>query len=520
VWPNVTCVGQRVWQPLGPLHPNYSYTLCDYCSPTLPDRLVREISILGRRANANQRSKPPTPELSAYILNVIFLIYLQRALCTVLFCRAGPIMWAARLVRVLTVALAVPLLSLPIQSAFAQTLTLNVTPTSVLLGHSIKFSGTESPICEGCEILGYTTWGGQGCGGWWSYLAFDTHEYSGYYESTIWIDPTKYTARQYFAFSYSLHPDSTIISNCASFSVLPAIASGVPIVWRPSSGIWYVRQVDGSSWSQQWGKSGDVSFVGDVDGDGSGDLIVWRPSARMWYVLESSTGYDPSKALRIQWGASGDTPLVGDVDGDGRVDLIVWRPSNGYWYVLKSTTGYSPSQALRIQWGTSGDAPLVGRFDSDARADLIVWRQSTGMWYVLKSTTGYDRSKAFQVQWGTSGDKPLVGDVDGDGLADLIVWRPSNGYWYVLQSYYGYGQSQALRIQWGTFTDKPLVGGYDNDWRVDLAVFRPSSGYWYVLKSSVSYDRASASRFQYGMSGDRPLMTGPSGCLWCTVTPS
>jgi hypothetical protein len=53
----------------------------------------------------------------------------------------------------------------------------------------------------------------------------------------------------------------------------------------------------------------------------------------------------------------------------------------------------------------------------------------------------------------------------------------------------------------------------------DLVVWRPSSDVWYVLKSSANYDRGSAARIQYGMSGDRELMMGPTGCLWCAVTP-
>jgi subtilisin family serine protease len=305
-----------------------------------------------------------------------------------------------------------------------------------------------------------------------------------------------------------------------AFYMTKALALGDLVVWRPSSGRWYVRHQDGSSWTQQWGTNGDVPFVADVDSDGLGDLILWRPSNGHWYVLQSSKSYSPSQALRVQWGTRGDTPLVADVDGDGRADLIVWRPSNGYWCALKSTTNYDRSKALWIQWGASGDKPLVGRFDSDARADLIVWRPSNGYWYVLKSSTGYSAPQAFRVQWGVSTDKPLVGDVDGDGLADLIVWRPSNGYWYALQSTKSYSPSQALRIQWGTSTDKPLVGAYDSDGRVELVVWRPSNGVWYVLKSTASYDRASAARVQWGTSGDRPLMMGPLGCLWCTVAPS
>jgi hypothetical protein len=281
-----------------------------------------------------------------------------------------------------------------------------------------------------------------------------------------------------------------------------------PTVWRASNGYWLVRYQDGSSWSRQWGASGDVPLVGDVDGDGAGDLIVWRPSNGYWYVLNSTAGYSSSQALRIQWGTSGDVPLVGDVDGDGRVDLIVWRPSNGYWYVLKSTAGYSSSQAFRVQWGMLGDTPLVGDVDGDGLLDLIVWRPSNGYWYVLKSSTGYDRSKALRIQWGTSGDTPLVGRFDNDALADLIVWRPTTGMWYVLKSSSGYDRYQAFRLQWGTLGDTPSVGDVDGDGLVDFIVWRPSNGYWYTLKSTTNYDRSQASRVQWGTSTDKPLVPG------------
>jgi hypothetical protein len=86
------------------------------------------------------------------------------------------------------------------------------------------------------------------------------------------------------------------------------------VVWRPSSGTWYVRHQDGSSWQQQWGLKDDVPLLGDVDGDGVRDLIVWRPSSGTWVILKSTAGYagwnTPSSWTVTQWGLKDDKPLT------------------------------------------------------------------------------------------------------------------------------------------------------------------------------------------------------------------
>jgi hypothetical protein len=173
-------------------------------------------------------------------------------------------------------------------------------------------------------------------------------------------------------------------------------------VWRPSSGTWFVRHQDGSSWQQTWGVSGDKTLLGDVDGDGVKDLIIWRPSNGLWCVLKSSSNYATYSVYG--WGVNGDTPLVGDVDGDGKVDLIIWRPSNGLWCVLKSSSNYATYSVYG--WGVNGDTPLVGDFDGDGKADLAIWRPSNGAWCVLKSSTGYTGYSVYG--WGVNGDTPRV----------------------------------------------------------------------------------------------------------------
>ena len=52
-----------------------------------------------------------------------------------------------------------------------------------------------------------------------------------------------------------------------------------------------------------WGTPGDVPSSGDFDGDAKADLVVFRPSTGIWYVQRSAGG-----TTTLNWGASGDYP--------------------------------------------------------------------------------------------------------------------------------------------------------------------------------------------------------------------
>ena len=257
-------------------------------------------------------------------------------------------------------------------------------------------------------------------------------------------------------------------------------------VFRPSTGIWYLRQSSsGAGAFLQWGLNGDIPVAGDYDGDGRTDIAVFRPSTGIWYVRNAVN----ETAAFYQWGLAGDIPVPRDYDNDGKTDIAVFRPSTGIWYVRQS----SNSLGAFLQWGLTGDLPVPGDYDGDGRDEIAVFRPSTGIWYVRNPVTG---TAAFY-QWGLNGDVPVPGDYDGDGRTDVAVFRPSTGIWYVRNA----ATETAAFYQWGLTGDIPVPGDYNGDGQTDVAVFRPSTGIWYIRNAA----NESVLFYQWGLSGDIPI---------------
>lgn len=150
-------------------------------------------------------------------------------------------------------------------------------------------------------------------------------------------------------------------------------------VWRPSNGMWYVREVGNATiTSQQFGQSGDIPVPGNYDGQGYMDYAVYRPVGGVWHILGSNSGY-----YYAQWGVQTDIPVAADFDGDGKTDMAVYRPSSGAWYALKSS---AVGQYILETWGNYGDQPVPADYDKDGKADFAVYRPTTGVWHTKKST--------------------------------------------------------------------------------------------------------------------------------------
>jgi hypothetical protein len=73
-------------------------------------------------------------------------------------------------------------------------------------------------------------------------------------------------------------------------------------VFRPSLGRWFIASsIDGSQQSVDWGLDGDVVVPADYDADGKAEVAVFRPATGMWYVRG---------LFNRSWGLSGDVPAL------------------------------------------------------------------------------------------------------------------------------------------------------------------------------------------------------------------
>ena len=109
-----------------------------------------------------------------------------------------------------------------------------------------------------------------------------------------------------------------------------------------------------------WGVNGDRPLLADFNADGKQDLVIYRPSTGLWYVLNSG-----GAGQIFAWGAPGDIPVAGDWDGDGHADPAVFRPGTGQWWILPSAgggarvIGWERTATSRYRWIKTATARAI-----------------------------------------------------------------------------------------------------------------------------------------------------------------
>ncbi|MFT4978289.1 MAG: hypothetical protein ACI8S6_004197 [Myxococcota bacterium] len=198
-----------------------------------------------------------------------------------------------------------------------------------------------------------------------------------------------------------------------------------------------------------------VDVVGDLDGDGAPELIAGAPasdavSAGAAYItrVSSGDGVPSSIALTSIAGAASndmlgwDLAAIGDIDGDGLGEVVIGAPGADVAYLLLGSTlddggSLSPTDAaMTLSVGEDrfgADVALLGDIDSDGKSEVAVgsgsYTDSTDLWLGvwsgadLAAGVDMDDGDAIALVYGDSTGGETVGgaDFDGDGLPDLVV---------------------------------------------------------------------------------------------------
>ena len=183
----------------------------------------------------------------------------------------------------------------------------------------------------------------------------------------------------------------------------------------------------GTAASTGWGAASLRAAVGDVTGDGIGDVVAklgdgpvsLYPGDGRGRVLPASRSYDRFDALDQLTG-------VGDFDGDGRNDLVgrVASTKQLVLYPGRSDGGFGAGVQLARTWDhdlTTG----VDDLDGDGHPDLVVRTGST-LSFVPGTGTGLRAARALPGSWNGFDVVTGRGDLTGDKVPDLFA-RGSSG---------------------------------------------------------------------------------------------
>ncbi|MEO8889660.1 MAG: FG-GAP-like repeat-containing protein, partial [Jatrophihabitantaceae bacterium] len=169
---------------------------------------------------------------------------------------------------------------------------------------------------------------------------------------------------------------------------------------KPDGTLWYYRNsgTAGHPYSSgvKIGASGWQGFdkiaAGDVTGDGRADILATTPSGQLWlYVSNGSTTVPYTTGVLI--GTSGwnafNRLAVGDVNGDGLGDIVATKPDGTMWLYRNVHNPSAPfPTAIQIGTGWQQMSQLaVADVDRDGRADLLATSPDGTLWFYANTGT-------------------------------------------------------------------------------------------------------------------------------------
>jgi hypothetical protein len=229
-----------------------------------------------------------------------------------------------------------------------------------------------------------------------------------------------------------------------------------------------------------------IVAAGDWNRDGRNDVLMRDKYQRLWMVPGLGGGkFGRGTVLHSAWGGWRSTAVAGDMTGDGRPDLLGIHHT-GYIYLVPSTSTGKLSTAVRLRSASSSYGAILGGADDlsgDKVGDGVLVSSKTGQVSIL---TGAGRGAlGGQLGWfdESKGLKSLgAAQMTGSGHPDLVGVNEAGTELLVVphNGMTNLGASPASTLKVPGATQVLSVGDWNRDGRGDV-ITRESSGDVLVL---------------------------------------
>ncbi|MGW0945857.1 FG-GAP-like repeat-containing protein [Streptomyces sp. NPDC002623] len=155
-----------------------------------------------------------------------------------------------------------------------------------------------------------------------------------------------------------------------------------------------------------WNQYNVLTSPGDITGDGLADLIARKASTGELFLYKGTSAGKLSARIRIgtNWSVYKKIVGVGDLDGDGRGELLVQNKANTLWrYDGNGVGGFSSGVKVAAGWGASYNLVAgIGDITGDGRSDIIARDTSGTVWrYPGNGKGSFGARVKIATGWGT-----------------------------------------------------------------------------------------------------------------------